>query len=147
MNEQQITKLIERYFAAETTLEEEKELRRLLADPSTAHIPLADEARAVIGWARMNATPRRRILPMAFVKIMSAAAMLGIATGVGLSLMLPADRPEGTAVVYIAGQEIHDEQLAMTTALQAFADVAQAKERLDSDISKIFNNINNSTLQ
>ena len=39
MNEQQITKLIERYFAAETTLEEEKELRRLLADPSTAHIP------------------------------------------------------------------------------------------------------------
>lgn len=146
MNEQQITKLIERYFAAETTLEEEKELRRLLADPSTAHIPMADEARAVIGWARMNATPRRRILPTAFLKIMSAAAMLGIATGVGLSLMLP-DRSEGTAVVYIAGQEIHDEQLAMTTALQAFAGVAQAKERLDSDISKIFNNINNSTLQ
>ena len=97
MNEQQITKLIERYFAAETTLEEEKELRRLLADPSTAHIPMADEARAVIGWARMNATPRRRILPTAFLKIMSAAAMLGIATGVGLNLMLPADRPEGTA--------------------------------------------------
>ena len=70
MNEQQITKLIERYFAAETTLEEEKELRRLLADPSTAHIPMADEARAVIGWARMNATPRRRILPTAFLKIM-----------------------------------------------------------------------------
>ncbi len=55
----EIYELIERYFNAETTLEEERRLRQLLAEMPPGD-QLADEAEAVMGFSLCAPAERKR---------------------------------------------------------------------------------------
>ena len=61
MNSKNLDELINRYFDAETTLEEERELQRLITGPFASDTRY-DEVRAVMGFTAVGGAHARRCL-------------------------------------------------------------------------------------
>lgn len=117
-------KLVERYFEADTTEEEEQALRRFLATEEAAARPEFDEARAVMGFLAVgqrlaaSAAPapeagkgkRRPLLRLPLARVAVAASVL-IAAGSLLWLHRPQSEslpPADACIAYIGGKPTTD---------------------------------------
>ena len=105
--------LIERYFNAETTLEEERRLRQLLAEIPPGD-QLADEAKAVMGFSLC--APRRkkaRLIPQGIRAWLSAAAAIAIVFTIGLFMPDSHDSTPDMIYASINGHEVTDNNRVM----------------------------------
>lgn len=127
--------LIERYFNAETTLEEERRLRQLLADTPPGD-QLADEAKAVMGFSLC--APRRkkaRLMPQGVRAWLSAAAAIAIVFTIGLFM------PDTPDMIYasINGHEVTDNNRVMQMMQAELSDMAEASEYVSDCIDEEWN--------
>ena len=128
--------LIERYFNAETTVEEERMLRRaLVADASTAGDPLVDETRAVMGYALVTprqAAVRKTVAPQLWRNV----AAVAVAVATTASIMIGAFRlPQGECVAYLNGQRISDKDAVMGLMFAELSEMQDASDVIDAGIS------------
>lgn len=121
--------LIERFFEATATKEEERELKRLLSDPDLQSTKEIEEARAVMGYTALQAAiakpaqrqPRRHILP----KISAAAAVATLLIGFGLHSRITNEEPATFAAVYNDGTvetSVDDAMAVMMAQLGSFGE-------------------------
>ncbi|MDE5607630.1 MAG: hypothetical protein K2I64_01705 [Muribaculaceae bacterium] len=123
-NTNRLEKLIERYFDAMTTIEEERELARLLAG-TNATSELIEQARAVMGYAaasRKVMTRQRRSPGLRFArKAMQIAASLALVVGgSALAIKYSSQRAEAAprCVAYVNSVRITDEAAIRQMALE-----------------------------
>lgn len=138
--------LTERYFDAETTPEEERELCRFLASPEGQQ-PQFDDVRHVMGYlitgrrhhptAAAPASARRLRLPR-----MAAAAALA-----ALLIVPPVARyvwqSRNVCVAYVNGQKITDPQQVIMQARRSIEAVADTPGRpnIDSQLNDMFSTL------
>ncbi len=143
-NNEYYLELVERWFDAETSEAEEKELKRFLA---TTEDPAFDEARAAFGFlaasslraeAPASATPAygRWLVPA-----LGIAASLAIAFIAGRYTapveVVPVSN--GSCVSYVHGVEVADEDFAVATMENTLQDLFSAVPDPGADLSLIFN--------
>ena len=155
-NNEYYLELVERWFDAETSEVEEKELKRFLA---TTEDPAFDEARAAFGYL---ATQRTEISPLAslgrddkhvvissnveksrrwLVPALGIAASLAIAFIAGRYTapveVVPVS--DGSCVSYVHGVEVVDEDFAVATMENTLQDLFSAVPDPGADLTLIFN--------
>lgn len=149
MNRDQLHNLIERYFNAETTTEEERLLaEKLLAIPPGD--PEADEALAVMGYARASASPAGKISAgrktgrkpiRRIIAGVAAAAALAIAASAVFTESGDLGPASGECIAYVNGRRIDDEKVVMdivAAQLGEMGDVADGiSMQMESDLSDI----------
>lgn len=120
--------LIQRYFDATATTDEEKRLRAILADPATERTQAVEEARAVMGYTAITrAVSRPRRSSRRWVAAASVAASVAIVALIGWHSLSAAD-DDSTAVIYANGRVIHSTEQAidiMTAQLGAIGEAAK----------------------
>lgn len=145
--------LTERYFAAETTPDEERELCRFLASPQGQQ-PQFDDVRHVMGYlitarrlhtapaAQSPATPAHAPARRLRWKRLAAAA------AVALVLVVPPVaryvwQSRNVCVAYVNGQKITDPQLVMQQARRSIEIVADTPNRptMDSQLNDMFSTL------
>ncbi len=131
--------LIERYFNAETTLEEERRLRQLLADTPPGD-QLADEAKAVMGFSLC--APRRkkaRLVPHRARMWLSAAAAIAVIFTIGLFMTSRHDSTPDMIYACINGHEVTDNNRVMRMMQAELSDMAEASEYVSDCIDEEWN--------
>lgn len=151
MNElKYIENLVNRYFAAETSIVEERELRQLLATTKVSS-PLIDEARAVMGYVAMSPDSARARNTRHRFHWISAAASVGILliTG-GLLFASRKVQTETHYIAYVNSVAITDPEsvrmMALETlskALGADTEMSQTPIKELNSTALIENDINN----
>ena len=133
-----IDALIDRYFDAATSLDEERELRRLLA--STAlRSPKIDEARAVMGLMaveRKQSRVGRKVISWRTVAAVAASVAVVVTLGVGMISHGP-DAPgyDNRCVAYTGSSEICNEADVMSLFDDQLRMIDDAATSLESDIA------------
>lgn len=141
----QMLRLIELYFEGETTLEQERELRRMLAT-SPLRTPEVEEARAVLGVVAM--IPRERVIrsPSRFIPVIQrvAAAAAILVAVIGISVYLthvpeaPADNSD-ECFAYIGQEEVRDPEVVLDIMHEQLSYMAAVSDEVNQDIE---NNLN-----
>ena len=167
-NNEYYLELVERWFDAETSEAEEKELKRFLA---TTEDPAFDEARAAFGYLaasnlrsedvegqylQQEQAPASRSLQTAFPSTSSDTPVFGrrwlipgIAVAASLALAFFFGRytapvevvpvSNGSCVSYVHGVEVADEDFAVATMENTLQDLFSAVPDPGADLSLIFN--------
>ncbi|MGN1245825.1 MAG: hypothetical protein ACI4UN_04250 [Muribaculaceae bacterium] len=138
-NDERLDALIQRYFDAETTLEEEAELRRAVAHREE---PKYDEIRAVMGYfaakraereaavVPLEAVSRRRFL---WLRAVAAAAVVALVATVGINLMQ--QRAESnTCYAVVGGVRIDDEAQVLSLMQSNLCDIGAAASEADASV-------------
>ncbi len=132
-----IHQLIERYFDATADLDEERELRALLAKVN-ASTPLIEEARAVIGFAAVerNLNRKKRTGRVTAVRWMSMAASVAVALAVGTVLMLRSqDRVVDRCIAYNGLNENTDVDMVMSLMGDQLQIIDDAAAMFEADVT------------
>lgn len=138
-NPDRLSHLIQLYFDGETTLEQERELRAMLADPKVTGEE-ADEARAVISFAVSSPShaasstvkpPSRK--PSRFMAAVSVAASVAVVAMVGYGLFHPRNNAE--CMAYVDGNVITDSEVVMEMVETDLSALGQASSDVSSDIT------------
>lgn len=135
--------LSELYFEGLTSLEEEAELRRLVADPELT-VPEADEIRAVMSFGAWKPTPRaslparKRPAILRLPTIAAAAASVAIVATVGYR-HFSGTAEQSDCYAYVDGHLIENPEKVMsivTADLQALGDASETiEEEIDENLS------------
>lgn len=135
--------LIDRYFEAETTEAEERELRLALAATKCRSAKI-DEARAVLGYLAIgrNEARRRRIFTLPHVA--AAAAVAAVCAAVALPLMQRADSGADRCVAYVGRTEITDSRRVLQMMHSDLALMGEASQSLESDVTSQLSTLFNS---
>lgn len=152
MTDKELHLLIERYFEAETSIAEERELRKALASHSApvGTDPLIDEAKAVMGvtavisepQSAISARPPRKTRRLAHpVWWQSAAAVAIIAILVTGIIHINRSAPRGECVAYLNGREISDRDAVMNMMFSDLSEMEAASASLQNEISDDFSDI------
>ncbi len=151
MTDKELHLLIERYFEAETSIAEERELRKALASHSApvGTDPLIDEAKAVMGVTAVISAPQsatssrpprktRRLAPPVWWQSAAAVAIIAIlVTGI-----IHINRaPRGECVAYLNGREISDRDAVMNMMFSDLSEMEAASASLQNEISDDFSDI------
>ena len=140
MTDIELHKLINRYFDGDTTLDEERALRRALATPprnASKTDALADEARAVMGFSlAAPARKTRHVMPWRGVAAVAVTAIVDTSILTG---NFGHNEPE--YVAYLNGEKIADSNTVMNLMLSDLHEMGAASESMESDISENFNAI------
>lgn len=145
-------RLMERYFEAETSEQEEKVLKQFISSPAGASAHF-DELRAVMGLAAFGKqmkhsrpqdhVPEHRNRSHRTVTLLrwSVAAVLCIAFGVSLSVYN--FRQENQCIAYIHGQKITDSEQVIAAMHCSLADVGAPTETpsVETQLNDIFQTI------
>ena len=139
--------LIDRYFEAEATEAEERELRLALAATKCRSAKI-DEARAVLGYLALgrNEARRRRIFTLPHVAAAAAVAAAACAA-VALPLMQRADSGADRCVAYVGRTEITDSRRVLQMMHSDLALMGEASQSLESDVASQLSTLFNSALQ
>lgn len=140
------TRLATLYFDGFSSLDQERRLRILLADPALRS-DLLDEARAVMGYALFSPVPAAAATPSRCpdLWIRRAAAVAAVLAAAISFLSAPAPSvsvatPEAQCVAYVGGQKITDPDavLAMVYSdLSEFSEVSsELSEQIDGQLSE-----------
>lgn len=138
--------LIERYFEAETSAEEERKLRDILLELS-APDEEEREALAVMGYAsvkparkpRMNVSLGKRMLRYAAV----SGGLIVIAAGLATAWNIGMREHQPQCIAYVGGVEITDEAHIMALISTQLSEMAHISEEMDTEIMGDFNEIRN----
>lgn len=149
MTTDQLDILIRRYFDGDTTLDEEQQLRLLLADHAYDS-PQADEARAVMGMIGAMARKHKRrpmeksrISPKMRWPALARAAAVAALVAVGAVTLLQSS-PD--CVAYAYGKRVDSPELAMHFMMSDFDALgdaqSQVQNQIEADFSAIANALN-----
>ncbi|MBD5355955.1 MAG: hypothetical protein HDR88_02980 [Bacteroides sp.] len=141
MNDVELNKLIDRYFNAETTLEEEKILRNMLLSRSCLSNS-QKEALAVMGYYAFN-TKKKRIPIRLFS--MYAAVIGAIILLVITFFIYPNDDQvaEVTCIAYVRGIEIRDKSKIMQLVAEQLSEMSIVSAEMTDEINNNFNDLRN----
>lgn len=137
--------LIRRYFDGNTSLDQEKQLRELLADNRLSS-PEIEEARAVIGFfaaeaaATAPAASRRRQRVPSLLKIAAALVALLSAAAVTVATFSASD-PSPRCIAYINGTTISDTDKVMELLEADFRIAAETAAAVNERIETGMDNI------
>ena len=150
--------LVERYFNAATTEEEEKKLRLFLSSPQAEKDNRFDEARAVLGFMAMGKKfygeklPSKRIIFNSYpivpklhrhkhLAYWSIAAMIAIISLVSLGIIR--DKTQNVCVAYISGKKVTNPQVVKETMTGTLRVVTQSDDRptVEKQLTDIFHTI------
>jgi len=139
MTEKELHILINRYFDGETSIADERALRRELAR-TPLHTPLIEEAKAVIGYSLVCAAPAaadRHISGRALRGTWwNVAATLVISVLTVAALLTYSHRHEpDECVAYLNGKEISERNTVMSMMMQNLSEMGQASDRLKTGIA------------
>lgn len=132
-------RLIEKYFDATATLDEERQLRAMLADPAFDSAE-ADEARAVLSVSLVSPPLRterrlhRRFRPLA------VAASLAVLLALGATL-LTSRVPEPDCVAYIGGQRVDNPDRVMEMVNADLSLLGSVQRETATDITNQFSEL------
>ena len=130
--------LIERYYDALTTPQEELELKIFLASPD-ANAPCFDEIKATLSYfsaSRPKGAKRKRIAG-SFTRVAAAAAILA-------AIVIPlwqADDQKDICIAYVNGRIETDETFVMQQMHQALTTMSRttAENSIEQQLSNMFN--------
>lgn len=135
MNKDHIQILISRYFEATATAEEERQLKEILADPTTEATPEVEEARAVIGYTAIERklhTPDKQASTnngSRWRAMTIAAASAAAAITLGWSFLNNDNNPyESNATIYAQGRVIESTDQAMAIMEAQLGAMGKASE-------------------
>ena len=141
-NNEYYLELVERWFDAETSEAEEKELKRFLA---TTEDPAFDEARAAFGFI----ATQRPVISNAAEKPATRWLVPAMGIAAGLAIAFFAGRftapvevvpvSNGSCVSYVHGVEVADEDFAVATMENTLQDLFSAVPDPRTDLTLIFN--------
>lgn len=144
MTRNEIYNLIDRYFDADTSVDEEKLLRRELAAVPPGDRK-ADEAKAVIGFALASVskeTPQRRHFWGKVTKWTAAAAVMTAAGIAGVNSIYLSDETE-ECYAYVDGKEINDDKIVMSMFQAELEAVSKASDEMDESFENELDEIRN----
>ena len=138
--------LIGRYFEADTSAEEERELRNVLLRLSS---PDAEEreALAVMGYAAVGPKRKTRRNEGLGKRIMQYTAVAGrlavIAAGLATAWNMESRQRQSSYIAYVGGVEITDEAHIMDLISTQLSEMSEISDEMDSEIMGDFNEIRN----
>ncbi len=140
--------LIERYFAGETSLDEERRLRFMLVSPDAPATDDVAEARAVMGYASVMSRPATARASVAvrlrsFVpKIVAAASVAVVLTFVWGSIGGGMrDVSNGECMAYVGGVRVSDADDVMAMMGADLRSIGEASADVDNGITEELNAI------
>lgn len=127
LDNKQLTRLIERYFNGDTTVEEERTLLDELSH-STVDTPEANEARAVLGFSLVQPTTKRHSHRR--ISYIRAAASIAIFMTIALAgyFLFPDNSTDTECLAYINGKKITDSEAVMGLMFEGLSNIANAAE-------------------
>lgn len=138
--------LIERYFEAETSTEEERKLRDILLELS-APDEEEREALAVMGYASVKPARKPRMKVRFGKRMLRYAAVVGglivIAAGLATAWNMEKQHEQARCIAYVGGVEITDEAHIMALVSLQLSEMADISEEMDTEIMGDFNEIRN----
>ena len=134
----QLHRLIDQYFAGETTLDDERRLRRLLAS-TTEKSPVIDRARAVMSFISMipaNAeVNRRRLFGPTTQRVAAAGVVIAALVGGALSIAPSTDlQPATPCYAMVEGTMLDDDNQIEQMMLSQLALMGDAANDVDSSV-------------
>ncbi len=135
MTDRELHDLINRYFNGETTLDEERTLRRALAHPphdAPESDSLADEARAVMGFSLSAPARKTKRMPPLWRSVAAVAVAAITATTIVVGNI---STHEPRYVAYLNGEKIADSNAVMNLMLSDLHEMGEASASLESDIA------------
>lgn len=135
LSEAQISDLIERYFNAETSVEEEAALKCAVACDDN---PRYDDIRAVLGYVAVKKAHSNVRRMRWGQRAMQVAAVAAVAVVLGVSVWLidgnSAGKESGDCYAYVQGRRIDDPSHVMSIVQDDFSDIREAANATDCDM-------------
>lgn len=125
ISDEQLDALIQRYFDAETSLEEEALLKRAVAHREE---PRYDEIRAVLGFMvakRRGESAKRRKGAAVWLRVAAVAAVAALVVTVGINLTHQGAET-GTCYAMVGGVRIDDESQVLSLMQSNLGDIGDA---------------------
>ncbi|MFG6385061.1 MAG: hypothetical protein K1V80_01085 [Muribaculaceae bacterium] len=152
MNEEYINRLIELYFDGSTTLQQEEELRRILADARPPYSPQIESALAVMGYTAVmqpsRAVARPSILRRSRMAMMAASVSIMLAVGICWMFVSGRYNPDNSCVAYVGGEKVVSAEEVMMIMDSQLNSISMAQDNFESElmeqhreISEIFNQL------
>lgn len=145
ISDEQLDALIQRYFDAETSLEEEALLKRAVAHREE---PRYDEIRAVLGFMaakRRSVAKKRKRGTTMWLQVAAVAAVAALVVTVGINLTHQATET-GTCYAMVGGVRIDDESQVLSLMQSNLGDIGDAASEtsmsVESQIADIASVIN-----
>lgn len=140
MNKNELHILIERYFNAETSVEEEKKLRNSLLSlvcPDDEE----QEALAVMGYASLIPVKTKRPVSRLYRYTAVAACLLVLIAGIYKTVEMDRIDEQSKCIAYVGGMAIKDEAAVMNLVASQLSDMSQMSKEMHSEIENDFNDI------
>lgn len=142
---EQIHQLIDAYFDARTTIEEETLLKQILANVDVT-TPKIQEARAVLGlfaYKRKSVKGKnKKKIALRFKKILKYAAIIAVCSVVGITVTNKIIENESTKnIAWIGGEVVTDEDVTLKLLNEQLQDVATANENTFDMVAENFNDV------
>lgn len=131
MNEQ-LHNLIDRYFEGETTLDQERQLRQLLA-ATTDDSPDIAGARAVLGVTKKIVVSRRRPYFKRFV-VSSVAASIIVAVLIGGAVLSRQQTQHPVMMAYVGGEKTTDTDDILAIMHSQLNSISTADREVNAEI-------------
>ena len=136
MNSKELHELIEKYFDARTSTEEEKLLLDILLHWEEDDA-MADEALAVMGYARVRPSARKSaVRKKTFQRIAAAACLCGLLAIAGLTFLGDNGTADVEFYAYVDGVRIEDENRISSLVLSQMSEMSEANETVMNTISE-----------
>lgn len=139
-----LLRMVEKYFDGDTTIEEEKWLRRELLSTDCRDAAV-EEALAVMGYAATSRADALKSSAVAMRKSpsfpgwMAGAASVAVIIAISLALFSPQNAGKtGRCVAYIHGQKIEDAEVIRNLASLQIAEIGESSDDIDEQIQKEF---------
>ena len=141
MNEKTTHNLINRYFDGETSLQQERMLRQILAQLESPDA-LEREAMAVMGFSASAtvSSPKRSAASRSTIFRAAASIILLIAAATTL-LIHTFPQNHDRCVAYVDGQQISDTEEIHRLMMLNLSEMAEASENLDNEVAITLNDL------
>lgn len=129
--------LIELYFEGMTTLEQERQLRSMLAD-GRLRSPEAEEARAVLGVSAMMPMPQKAATRLAPLYRVAAVAVLLLVVGLlaGHFSGGPTDTKSPDCFAYVGTELVEDPEIVMSMMQTQLSDMSAVADEVSRDLEE-----------
>lgn len=139
LNKEQLHRLIERYFNADTTVDEEQTLRTELAT-SSLNSPVIDEARAVMGFSLVQPAEIKHAAKR--YPWMRAAASIAILATIAIAGSHISNRnTPAECFAYVDGEKITDKSTVLNMMFEGLSNVADAAAESQEQALSSFENL------
>ena len=134
LTDEQLCQLIDRYFEAETSLEEEALLRRMVAHRTE---PQFNAIRAVLGYASAKRRASAERCRRSLLRVATAAAVVAVVASVGIGIA-HGHSVDGACYAMVGGTRINDEAQVVALMQGSLGDIGDAAAEASAGIESQF---------